>query len=262
MPRSPLVKGNPGPFLVDERLVYDPATASTTRERLYEGTKSAIQFFGKVNTLNKKDSDTRFADGMGYARVREGVEKEATTVRYEIGVEVLEEEIWTHPDIKDEMAAFDLVAVDQLGTAQESYRKRAENAVSEDIDNAPDNATYPLFREVVRLLREGVTGWEKEYIVLRRYRRIPSNLDTGSNRASLNTTSLIYTTAELDLPDDVYFNVPDTDDLASSDGYTWGWRRRPSQVVYDGIYVEQSSEFVLAEWANLLYPLAGENSGW
>ena len=268
MPKSPVIKGNPGPWIVAQRYYYDPGSGDSGIEYEYEGTIQAIKLLGSASIANRKAHQIHTEGGMGRATIRYANSNaiSASIVRYEVGLEVLEQDIWTHPTIIAEAAAYNL-AVASIDGAR-TYRQLAED-VAESVDTTVNVSalTYPNWQTVVELLRDGVTGWEKEYIVLKRNRRVPSYPDNAPHRVGLPTAQYVYSTLQLGVPAVVAFNLPDSNTLTpSSANYAWGWRRRPSQSVYDGDWIEQSSEFILAEWSTLLYEHVqgdvGASSGW
>ena len=266
-PRSPVVKGKSGPVLVGTRYITDPGTGDRMFEWEYAGSALAIQGFTNSQSFKNENIDIRLENGMGRAYIRAANSNKGNAdlvYRYEISTETLETEIWSHPSVIAEAAAYNLAVASQNGAR--TYRQLAED-VAESVDTTVNvsAATYPNWQTVVEMLRDGVTGWEKEYIVFRRTRRIPSNFVTTPSQlvANLGATSLIYSTAQLGLPAGLSFAVPDSDSLSpSSSLYTWGWRRRPSNITFDGSWIEQVGEFLLAEWATLFYTESASAASW
>ena len=257
------VKGNAGPHLQQERFTFDPAEARWYRERTWSGSARAIE--GQAVQLRNA--------GIGFEAILEergvGFSFERTPlstppqiatsdVRYEISTEFLEQDIFRHKTVSDDADTYDAALADGADT----YRKFAEKAVDEI-----KASITPIQQRVTEHLRKGLTGFEREYIVLRRSRKVPyfgKASGSGFVKAAVLDGRFIYSTGQLLLPAAIGFTLPDLSALPTSDwdDVQWGWRRRPSSIIFTGDFIEQSSEFVLAEWSLLAYEIAGSDATW
>jgi hypothetical protein len=257
------VKGHPGPWLQQERYTFDPAEARWYRERTWAGSARAIQGQAlQLRSIGIGFESILEERGVGYTFERTPLNTatgiETSDIRYEIATEFIEQDIFRHKTVSDAADAFDAA----LGPAGLTFRKVAEDAIDE-----ATSAADPILNRVITHLRRGYTGFEREYIVLRRSRRIPfygKGSAVGKARATILDGRFIYTTAQLGVPDVVAFSLPDLTALPISawTDVQWGWRRRPSSIVYTGDFIEQSSEFILAEWSLLLYEPAAAAASW
>lgn len=258
-----IVKGSKAIQLVRQEYRFDPQQQTNVIEREYQGsTASALGLYTK--SVGGIDNVSVQLDG-GVGRVVTqspasiGKNAEEYTERYEVVTEFVEKDIWQIPAVAQEARIHD-AAVDAGGVDGDYYYRELAEYYATKKTAGLNAATYPLFAQVVRYLRDGVTGYELEYVVIKRSRRIPRGF---SRIVSIGDGLVYYTTAQLGLPDDVAFSVPDSTALTPiSSDYAWGWRRRPSQSVIDGMYIEQSSEFILSQWSTLAYQPAGGSAGW
>lgn len=256
------LKGDAGPTIVSEGYEYDVQTGAYVHVIDYEGSSKAILGLGQ-GAAGRKSHALELRGGAGRATFREPVHNltpDYGSIRYEVASEVVEKEIWEHPTI---IAAMDLY--DGANPDEDTWREQAETAAKAGANYSLD----PTWQEVVHMLKSGVTGWEKEYIVVRRTRKI-ANQDLQfpppvvTNIANFDAMQYVYSTAQLLLPTQIAFTVPNSDTLVPSNAaYAfWGWRRRPSTVTYEGNFIEQSGEFLLAEWSSLLYTQSTVNASW
>jgi hypothetical protein len=258
-----IVKGSKAIQLVRQEYRYDPQQQASIVEREYQGsTASALGLYSKTSGGNTNVSVQ--LDG-GIGRVVTQVPTFVTvnqeyTERYEVVTEFVEKDIWQIPAVAQEARSYNAF-VDNSGQIDDPYyREVAEQVAANKLAVTIIPADYPLFAKVVRYLRDGVTGYELEYVVIKRSRRIPRGSGTV---ASIGDGLVYYTTAQLLLPDDVAFSVPNSTSLTPiSSDYAWGWRRRPSQSVVEGMYVEQSSEFILSQWLTLAYSASSTEAAW
>ena len=120
---------------------------------------------------------------------------------------------------------------------------------------------YPLFKNVVRHLRSGVTGYQIDFVTLRRFRQIDLTYAYAGGKMSLSDGQIVYSTAQLNLPSNVTFTLPSTPSDPSAD-FSWGWRLRGQRVELQGNYAEQVVELVFAPWSTLAYTNATGNLDW
>lgn len=259
-----IVKGSKAIQLVRQDYKWDPSTNAGMVEREYHGsTSSALGFYSKyVGGIS--NASVQLDSGVGRvviqsptsATVRQDVDY---VERYEVSVEFVEKEIWQVPAIAQEARTHD-DAVDAGGVDGDMYYRELAEYCAQRRKTLLNQAIYPLFAQVVRYLRDGVTGYELEYVVVRRSRKVARN---GQNIASVGDGLLIYSTAQLQLPDDVAFSVPDSSAITPiSSDYIWGWRRRPSTSSVEGMFVDQSSEFILSQWSSLFYTQSSGVASW
>lgn len=254
------VKGSAGPHLQHVRLEYDPQDGTYTQEATYSGSKAAIEG-QSVQFKQKNRKHAAFIEDNGRGQLVQSTplssgEALEASVRYEIHSEFLEQDLFRHNTVSDAADVFDAAAAADGDT----FRKTAEEAVNQMVSFTPGS----VIARVVTHLRKGVTGFERESIVLRRTRKAPFFGGNQVPTVAILDGRFIYTTEQLGLPDTIAFSLPALGDLPTSDwdDVAWGWRRRPSSIVYEGAYVEQSSEFVLAEWSLLLYEPANGPAAW
>lgn len=258
-----IVKGSKAIQLVRQEYRYDPQQQTNVIEREYQGsTLSALGFYtktaGGVNNVS-----VQLDGGVGrvvmQSPVAGGKSGEEVTERYEVVTEFVEKDIFQIPAVAQEARAYDLT-VDSAGEESAPYYRQLAEDCASNKSNVLNPAVYPFFGQVLRYLRDGVTGYELEYVVIKRTRRIPRG---SAQVASIGDGLVYYTTAQLLLPDDVAFSVPDSTGLTPiSSDYAWGWRRRPSQSVVEGMYIDQSSEFILSQWSTLAYSPSSSEAAW
>jgi hypothetical protein len=255
------VKGSAGPFIGPIRLVYNPEDGTYIQETTFVGSARAIEGqSAEFRNKNKGHTSLLELNGTGETTLQTPIAIKSTPedqapIRYEIATEFIEQDIFRHKTISDAADIYDAARAE----GEDSFRKFCEKAVDEIAASAD-----PTQERVTTHLRKGLTGFEREYIVLRRSRKLPF---TGAGivpQASILDGRFIYSTGQLGLPAAVAFGLPDLASLPTSDwdDVIWGWRRRPSSVVFEGNFIEQSSEFILAEWSLLLYELAQTSATW
>lgn len=254
------VKGSAGPFIQDIRFSYDPEDSTYYKETTYGGSALAIQGqSAQFRAKNKGHVSIIEPNGTGQTTERTPLavlpENLQLTERYEIATEFIEQDIFRHKAVSDAADTYDA----GIASGADTFRKLAEDHV----ETGPPEIVSVLGR-VTQHLRKGVTGFEREYIILRRSRKLPYTGIAPVIPASILDGRFIYTTEQLLLPTSIAFSLPPLSSLPQSDwdDVQWGWRRRPSSVVFDGDFIEQSSEFVLAEWSLLLYEIATGAAGW
>lgn len=258
-----IVKGANAVQLVRKEYRYDSQQEVNLLEEEYHGsTASAIGLYTKL-AGGARNVSVQLDNGIGRVVTQTPVSISKTqdvySERYELVTEFVEKEIWQIPAVAQEARRYDST-VDATGEPEAPYyRELAETCAASKTD-VLDASQYPLFAKVIRYIRDAVNGYELEYIVIRRSRRVPRGI---RRLVSAGDGLFYYTTSQLVLPDDVFFSVPDTTSLTPiSADYAWGWRRRPSQSVIDGLYVEQSSEFILSQWSTIAYSPSTQDASW
>lgn len=247
-------KGSALVVLVSEEPFSDPATGLKYVDRIWAGRQAEIQGF--ANDLEEA--------GIGYqisasppifsVSARVPISDPVTEVldRYEVTTEALDKSVFDHPLVIADSVAYDAALADSAVT----YRQRAEEAVA-----AVDVGPTETFQRVVRHLRSGVTGYQIDFLVLRRFRQIDLSFAFAGGKMNLSDGSFIYSTGQLNLPSNVAFTLPATPSDPSDD-FSWGWRLRGQRIELQGNYAEQIVELVFAPWSTLLYANASGNLNW
>jgi len=131
------------------------------------------------------------------------------------------------------------------------------------VEITTDPTTEAIFELVVQSLRDGVTSYETDYVVMRRFRRLSQDFAIGaSGKFDLDTSLLLYTTAQLGVPNNVAFVLPAAPADFGDGMYKWRWKRRSQRVEIVGGYVEQTVEFLFAPWSTLFYSDSGNAFAW
>ena len=252
---SVVVKGFQGAVHTNVSTRYDAENRTTTYTYEYSGVESAIM--GLVFQLR--------ARGVYYRTHNRGpiffleTDEPLTDVdenidRWEIFTESAEKSLFELPDIVAEASAHDAAAI---GNDDDSYKKTVETIAESPSTTYPSGANVEL---LVRHLRAQVTGWQVDWVVLRRLRRLERFVANNNIRMTLDTGLLLYTTAQLGLPTDVAFALPSTPSdvtfVKNNVTYTlfkWRWRKRSQRSEYVGGFVEHTAELVFAPWSTLAY---------
>lgn len=258
---SEIWKGTVGPVLLAEEPMHEASTGESAVDVTYQGSRNAI--FGLTPGFEAQGVSYRISQsGPVYtltARIPTALGiPETPPDRYEISTESTDKSIFEHPGVVAEMLTYDgLISEDA-----ETYKARAERFVSKGLSYDLTDVGYPLFGKVVRHLRNSASGFQIDFLVLRRFRKVA--LDYGNSpvgRISLDSGLFIYSTGQLNLPQDIAFTLPATPSDPSSD-YSWGWRKRGQRVEIMGNYAEQTVELVFAPWSTLLYEDATGDLSW
>lgn len=250
---SAVFKGRQSPSLISEEPAFDAESGTTQFDQTFAGSKAAI--FAMAAQFEDDNISYQVSNsGPVYiitARVPQN--SPANPDRYEIFTESQDNSIFEHPIVLADAETFDATIA---GSGADSYRKRAEDAV--EVEDIGPTSTW---QQVVRHLKAGVTGFQVDFLVLRRFRQIDLNYASGAGVFNLSSGSFIYSTAQLNLPASVTFSLPATPASPSAD-YDWGWRMRGQRVDLVGIYAEQTIELVFAPWSNLLYEVSAGALNW
>jgi hypothetical protein len=255
-------KGTLQVVLISDEPYYDAESGLKYSDRVWAGRKDAIEGF--ANDLEES--------GIGYqigaqppvytvsARIPFNEPTTEVLDRYEITTEAQDKSIFEVPAIVEDALAHD----SQIPIPSKSYRQYAEDFTGEPQTDSPSLigvGAVDRFDSVVRHLRNGVTGYQIDFIVLRRFRQIDLAYGYAGGRMNLSEGLEIFSTAQLNLPSSVAFVIPATPNAIGSD-YEWGWRIRGQRVELSGNYVEQTFELVFAPWSLLVYTPATSSLQW
>ncbi len=256
---GPIFKGRQGYVLVSEEPYFDAETGTRYKDQTFAGSKGAI--FGLANSLEAENISYRTSNnGPIYSLSCRFPFYDATVEnldRYEIATESLEKSIFEFPSVIEDAGIYDAL----LTSGQRTYREWAEESARTKLEDGAPAGSYPLQETVIRHLKNGVTGFQNDLIVLRRFRRIDLTYGYAGGKMNLNEGQLIYSTEQLQLPGDIAFVVPNTP-ANPSDDYAWGWKLRGQRVEIIGIELEQTVELLFAPWSTLLYESAVGNLDW
>lgn len=258
-------KGKQGIVLISEEPVFDAKSGVQEFDQTFAGSKSAI--FGFAQQLKDDNISFRVTNsGPVYqitARVPQNDPTEVAELdRYEIFTESQDKSIFEHPTIIADAEDYDA----NLTTGDETYQKIAEDNVDSSkgfTGSYFSDPTPQLARanSVIRHLKAKATGFQNDFLGLRRFRQIDTVYAYAAGKFNLEQSTFIYTTAQLNLPANVAFAIPSAPSDPSSD-YSWGWRRRGQRVEIIGQYAEQTVELLFAPWSTLLYEPAGGALAW
>lgn len=251
-----------GPILQSEVWSYDPGAGRTVITR-YKGTKDAIMGM-RADIEDAGNSYQMEKDGKGpyyTITIRSGsspTTPDAEPVRWSLTTEVIEKDIFTHPDVNAEMETANSPAAyraDILAAVKEGRRTLFDGL--DDEVGLP--ALFPLAERVFQELRRGVSGYEDSYLVLRRTRAVAASVTTPMGTSA---SSVIYDTGQLGIPSGLAFQIPTLTTLTAPPGTAWGWRLRAHESEFEGTRIQQRHEFLLAAWSTLFYqasasPFAG-----
>ncbi len=245
--------------LVAQEPYFDASSGESGAEVTYSGTQGAI--YGLTPGYKAQGISFRISQSgpvhIITARIPDSIVSDLPPDRYEITTTSQDKDIFEHPDVIAEMNAFDST----LTEGQKTYRKLAEENVDKNFATDVVDGTYPLYDNVIRHLKAGVTGFQIDFLTIRRFRVLSIEYAGGAGAFSLSAGSYIYTTAQLQLPDGVAFTLPATPTAPSSD-FAWGWRNTGQRVEIVGSNAEQTIELVFAPWSTLAYAPSVGNLSW
>lgn len=252
-------KGYGGVLIVAREPVHDAETGVEFEDRTWAGSLNAILGLGV--TLRNQSISYRISkvDGPVYALsaripINEPIVEDLD--RYEITTEGFEKSLFELPGIVSQAELHDST----VGVGSETYREKAESSVRQKAI-ALNGVNTALFDELVRNLKAGVTGFQIDFVVLRRFRKVDLEYAYSAGKVTLDGGLTFYSTAQLNLPATVAFSLPDTPYETSAD-YSWGWRKRGQRVEIVGNYAEQTVELVFAPWSLLAYSASNSNLIW
>lgn len=264
---SAIWKGTVGPVVVSEEIHHESETGNVSVDITYQGSRDAI--FGlSVEFENQRVSFQTNQSGPVHtltARIPTIINAaEVQPDRYEISTESADKSIFDHPLIIGDAYEYN----SSIAANAKTYQKLATDASEKRNEFAlAGGFTDPVtqnsrFNSVVRHLTNGVTGFQIDFVVLQRFRKVALEYGYGSaGRITLDSGLYIYSTLQLNLSQSVAFKLPATPSDPSVD-YKWGWRKRGQKVDIVGNYVEQTVELLFAPWSTLFYSNATANLNW
>jgi hypothetical protein len=265
---SAIFKGQAGVILVAEEPAYDADSGTDMFDTTWAGSRAAI--FGLATDLRAQGISFRTTQSgpvyMLTARVPTVQPDEVPPDRYEIGTETVSRDLFAHPSAVAEAANYD----SRISDADQTFRGWAEDAAANR--RSFQAGLWPVQESIVRHLKAGVTGFEVNFIRLRRFRQCPIEYANGAGRFALSASRLVYSTSQLNLPSAIAFRIPPMPSDApfvfiKPDGtriqdFAWGWKRTLQSCQIVGDYVEQTVELVLAPWSTLAYERATGPLAW
>jgi hypothetical protein len=182
------------------------------------------------------------------------------TERWVLTTEILEKDIWSHPDVSAQMFDWPPSApIDDKDPA--AYRKLITDALEtgENPSPNPGGASAWLLRELSR----GVQAYEHEYHILSRTvtfdRTTAGSLPSPYNMGLVLSNQILSSSqlaAQQNIPSDVLFNLPADRGSSTDDDkqIQWGWRLREQSAEID---MSTTGTFQLswtyAGWSTFIY---------
>lgn len=254
---SAIFKGQAGVILVAEEPAHDADSGTDMFDTTWAGSRAAI--FGLATDLRAQGISFRTTQSgpvyMLTARVPTVQPDEVPPDRYEISTEAVDKSVFEIPEAIAESQVYDGL----LPEGAETYKQWAEQTAATKRNFVA--GTWPIQEAIVRHLKAGVTGFQIDFVVLRRFRQCPIEYANSAGRFTLDANNYIYTTGQLNLPSSVAFITPAFPADPSVD-FAWGWKRRSQRVEIVGDYAEQTVELVLAPWSTLAYEVATSPLNW
>jgi len=255
---GPLVRGAQGYTQVHFGPGYDPETDVYYFDVTWEGTLEALR--GLEANLR--------AEGIAYQIVNNGplcslsarLPQEDPVDQYSISTEATEKSIFEFPDAIFAAQSYDAGKPE----GDPTWRSLAEDAIR-TVVALGGFGTVPgtIEQLVVNHLRNGVTGWQVDFVTLRRTRRVKRAFAFAvGGKFSLDIGLLLYSSAQLNLPADVAFSLPVAAAHPVPSEFLWAWRKRGQHTDYVGQWIEQSVELLYAPWSLLFYDPSGDNLDW
>lgn len=255
-------KGRQNASLISEEPAFDAETGATQFDQTFAGSKEVI--FGLARSFEEDGISYRVSNtGPVYSIVARVPQIQSIPPdRYEISTESQDKSIFEHPDVIFDAADYD----EAVGSGAQFYRDLCEKSVHEPQQINDGNFSDPVnqratMEKVIRHLKNGATGFQIDFIVLRRFRQVDIKFANAGGKFNLADSSLLYSTAQLNLPQEVAFQLPASPADPSTD-YSWRWKRRGQRVELVGTLVEQTVELVFAPWSTLLYTNATGDLNW
>lgn len=257
---SAIFKGYQGVTLVSDEPYFDPESGIEYRDQTFAGSKVAI--FGLATLLRAQNRSYHTANSGPVYSLTTRINFTDTGAidlldRYEISTESFTKSIFEHQEVIAESEEYDGL----LSEGQKTFKQWAEESAETKIAVEQTSQSWPVQTQVIRHLRNGVTGFEFDAVSLRRYRRIDLTYAYAAGKVNLSDSQVVFTTPQLNLPSNVAFSVPSTPVDPSLD-YRWGWKIRGQRVEIVGSDAEQTFELLFAPWSNLLYADSGGNLDW
>jgi hypothetical protein len=264
---SIVVKGDPSVQLVAQFPTYNAETKTYTETYEYKGIESAIR--GLEIQMQQRGLSYRVSHDGPIWTMQVDIptqEVDENLDRWEVFTESTEKSLFELPDIIEIAEDFD---AGRNSSADLTFRSEIENAAQNgysDILNAYMELISAEWISAINILvshfRAGVTGWQLDLLVLRRTRRVEAYVSNGFP-LTLDAGLYYYSTAQLNVPGNVGFTLPDYPDAPGSVSiYEWGWRKRSQRVESVGSFVEQTVELVFAPWSTLAYTASNADLIW
>lgn len=257
---SYVVQGFQGVTMVKRAPSYNAETKILTYTTEYQGSEAAVR--GLELPLSQQGLSYRtdhngpvwslFVDDPVQESIDENLD------RWEIFTESTEKSLFELSSVVEYSSAYDA----GIGPGDPTFKSVIEAAVAskEATPFGPEGVPFSL----VAHLRSGVTGWQLDFVGIRRTRRMLASTSQGF-RVSLDDGLYIYNTGQLGVPSTVAFGLPITPPVIPPTGTTlfrWGWRKRSQRVEIIGSFVEQTVELLFAPWSTLAYRDAQNNLAW
>lgn len=262
---GPIWKGSQGPVITREDARYDAALQLYFKTTTWHGSRLAIS--GLEPSVQEQDLDyTVFNDGPVYeltTDIPQNDPDDQSVDQYEIFSESTQISIWTDSGVFDEIERYEI-----LRGTERPYKAQAEEYAEDGRaydEQLNDGVLFPLFPDVIKHVRGGVDTFDVDLIVLRRFRRVSRQFaQGGTGKINLKFSQIIYTTAQLQLPTDIAFTIPDppTEPDPFSDQFRWGWRMRSQNSEYIGQWVEQRYELLFGPHSLLRNSDSAGNLAW
>lgn len=225
---------------------YRPNKGFSTRV-IERGVPSYI--FGLVNAYRNDGFNVTTRRTGPYAELAAEVADVNTVAiveRWSVTNEIIEKDLFTLPNAMVEASAF------TKGKA--AYRNGITNAVDEGKTLPAAYAGFLFASTLYQELSRGVTGYEREYVVLSKERTFPIN---ATQTLNLTSTRTIYTTNQLisvaQIPPAVQFSLPNPANGAEPQTM-WGWRTRDQEAeIASDFTVTLRARWVFAQWSTFLY---------
>jgi hypothetical protein len=252
-------KGTKGPLLVRDEAEYS-AEGGFRVTKEFHGEKQAI--YGMVPSFKRKGISfriSRIGGGPTYSMTAVWQDSPASGddgIVWSITTETLQKSIYDLPEINTEIEASARPSSLRraIQRAFEDGNQTIQDDFSDDQGGTYDQATYPNSYVALKELRRGAEFFEDETLVLRR-RKTVSVLRTPIPMR-LNIGQYIFSNAQLGLPNNVGFTLPDLSVQPTKPESQWGWRLRGHQSEFVGESLEQIHEFVLASWSTNIYTVS------
>ena len=251
-----IVKGDPTPILRSTFPTFNAETKVYSLQFEYVGTEVAIR--GLEAQMKARGLSYRIThDGPIWTMLVDEPQQtiDETIDRWEVFTEASEKSLFELIGAVEEAEVYDAARAD----GDPTYRQAVEDAAT--AKSSTIGSGRPTAAAIVKHLKSNVTGWQLDFIGLRRTRRVEQSVAGSTYRLTLDTGLLVYSTAQLNLPAVVAFAVPPTP-AAISDLSSWGWRKRSQRVEFVDQYVEQTVELLFAPWSTLAYGAASAGLVW
>lgn len=252
---SAIFKGQQSVVLVSDEPYFDAEQGIEYRDQTFAGSKLAIYGLGaSLKAINRTYRISHSGGAVYTLTVRLNFSEPAieNLDRYEISTESVEKSIFEFPSVIAAAEIYDGLLTED---GQETFREVCEKGVrtlTQTLPVSPGQDVIYIMNTVIRHLRNGVTGFQFDAILLRRIRRVDLTYAYAGGQINLDEGQTIYSTEQLALPINIGFVVPNTPSDPSDD-YSWGWKIRGQRMDIIGSEAEQVFELLFAPWSTLMY---------